>query len=280
MKKQLLLVIGLIATAATTSNAQVMDPDLTSYGYDACIVPTGGSYFGYRAGNSDLDGKKSGIWNYNTFIGNTAGQSNKEGQLNTFLGHYSGPRNETGSTNVFLGAMSGYSNTKGNGNIYIGFQAAYNLEQDNTFIVNNNAENSPFLYGDIAQKKLGVGGFDSFPSTAGGVDLKNYKLFVKGGILTEQVRVSLEGTWADYVFLKDYKLRPLNEVETYIKENGHLPNVPSAQQVKEDGIELGEMAKIQQEKIEELTLYLIEQQKQIDELKAQFKALSEQPTKQ
>lgn len=108
--------------------------------------------------------------------------------------------------------------------------------------------------------KIGIGTGDAtLPNTAGGVDVSNYKLFVKGGILTEEVRVST--TWADYVFNKDYNLKPLSEVETFIKENGHLPNVPSAAQVKEEGIELGNMAKIQQEKIEELTLYIIEQDK-------------------
>lgn len=123
--------------------------------------------------------------------------------------------------------------------------------------------------------KVGIGTEENpIPITASGVDVSNYKLFVKGGILTEEVRVSLANTWADYVFEEDYVLKPLNEVEQFINDNGHLPNVPSAEQVKEEGIELGEMAKIQQEKIEELTLYIIEQNKinekqsrEIEELK-------------
>ncbi len=89
-------------------------------------------------------------------------------------------------------------------------------------------------------------------------------MFVKGGILTEEVRVSLQTTWADYVFNKDYKLPTLQEVENHIKEKGHLINVPSTKEVAENGIELGEMTKIQQEKIEELILYTIDQQKQLD----------------
>lgn len=96
----------------------------------------------------------------------------------------------------------------------------------------------------------------------------NYKLFVKGGILTDEIRVSLSsnGTWADYVFYDKYKLMPLSEVETFIATNKHLPNVPSAKQVKEDGINVSEMFRIQQEKIEELTLYIIEQNKKIEAL--------------
>jgi hypothetical protein len=98
-----------------------------------------------------------------------------------------------------------------------------------------------------------------------------YRLSVKGKIRAEEVRVYT--TWADYVFMKDYKLPNLREVETYIKENGHLKNVPSAEEVTEKGLQLGDMAKIQQEKIEELTLYLIQQNKEIEELKVQVKAL-------
>lgn len=116
------------------------------------------------------------------------------------------------------------------------------------------------------------------PTSAGtNVDVSNYSLFVDGGILTEEVRVSLKSNWqwADYVFEKDYDLKSLNEVEDYIHTNGHLPNVPSAAQVAEEGIELGEMTKIQQEKIEELTLYLIQQQKEIEALKVMVKALSQ-----
>lgn len=102
---------------------------------------------------------------------------------------------------------------------------------------------------------------------------KKYSLSVKGNIRAAEVKVY--NTWADYVFAKEYKLKPLAEVESYIKENNHLPNVPSAKEVTEKGLELGEMTKIQQEKIEELTLYLIQQNKEIQELKAQVKALLE-----
>ncbi|MEO8236903.1 MAG: hypothetical protein ABI576_02260 [Flavobacterium sp.] len=135
--------------------------------------------------------------------------------------------------------------------------------------------------------KVCIGGinttfFGDFPTTASGANVSSYGLFVKGGILAEEVRVSLRSTWADYVFLEGYKLPTLEEVETQIKETGHLWNVPSAKEIKEKGIELGEMSKIQQEKIEELTLYLIEQNKinqaqnkEIAELKAMLKAIIE-----
>ncbi len=72
--------------------------------------------------------------------------------------------------------------------------------------------------------------------------------------------------WADYVFDKDYVLQDLSEVELFIKENGHLPHVPSEIELKKDGLDLGEMQQIQMGKIEELTLYIIELEKRIKEL--------------
>jgi len=98
-----------------------------------------------------------------------------------------------------------------------------------------------------------------------------YRLSVKGKVRAEEVKVY--NTWADYVFHPNYALPSLTEVENYIAKNGHLKNVPSAKEITQNGLELGEMAKIQQEKIEELTLYLIQQNKEIEELKAQMKLL-------
>jgi hypothetical protein len=109
----------------------------------------------------------------------------------------------------------------------------------------------------------------TFPTTSGGVSVANYKLFVKGGILTEEIRVALATTWADYVFQKDYQLPTLEAVEKHIQDKGHLINVPSADEIATNGINLGEMSKIQQEKIEELTLYIIAQNK-INDKQAQI----------
>ncbi|REC48609.1 cell wall anchor protein [Chryseobacterium pennipullorum] len=110
----------------------------------------------------------------------------------------------------------------------------------------------------------------------------NFIFYVGKGIKAEQVKVESPAAngWADYVFKKDYKLRSLEEVEKHISEKGHLPNIPSAQEVEKEGINLGEMDAKLLEKIEELTLYSIEQNKQlksqseeIKELKAQVQQL-------
>ena len=73
--------------------------------------------------------------------------------------------------------------------------------------------------------------------------------------------------WPDYVFGDTYRLMTLEETEQYIRDNGHLPDVPSAAEVEEEGLSLGEMNKVLMQKVEELTLHVIELQKQIDELK-------------
>jgi uncharacterized protein YaiE (UPF0345 family) len=93
------------------------------------------------------------------------------------------------------------------------------------------------------------------------------KLSVKGKIRAQEVIVETAG-WSDYVFADDYKLQSLSEVETQIKTNKHLPGVPSAQEVVEKGVSLGDMQAVLLAKIEELTLHQIAQEKQLNALKA------------
>ncbi len=100
------------------------------------------------------------------------------------------------------------------------------------------------------------------------------KLTVGGDILANQVRVVTNvNSVPDYVFGKEYKLLSLEEVEAYVKENSHLPEVPSAEEIAEDGHDLGAMNLLLLKKIEELTLYVIEQQKEINEIRAELKAV-------
>jgi hypothetical protein len=94
----------------------------------------------------------------------------------------------------------------------------------------------------------------------------NYKLFVETGMRTRKVKVDV-ATWADYVFSPSYKLPTLKEVEQFIKQYQHLPNVPSEAEVKKEGLDLGDNQAALLRKIEELTLYIIDQQKEIEKLK-------------
>jgi len=94
-----------------------------------------------------------------------------------------------------------------------------------------------------------------------------YKLSVSGKIMCEELKIQLHGNWPDYVFSNDYKLLTPAETEALILEKGHLPGIPSATEIeKNGGIEVGDLQKKLLEKVEELTLHMIRQQKQIDEL--------------
>ncbi|WP_316810306.1 hypothetical protein [Pedobacter heparinus] len=98
----------------------------------------------------------------------------------------------------------------------------------------------------------------------GTTDTKGYKLAVAGNVIAESVKVQLQGSWSDFVFADDYKLPTLQQTEQHIKEKGHLPGIPSAAEVKANGIDLGEMNAKLLQKIEELTLHLIRNKKEVD----------------
>ena len=118
--------------------------------------------------------------------------------------------------------------------------------------------------------KIYLGDSSVYPSTTG-----NYKLFVEGGILTEKVKVALRSTsnWADYVFADNYKLMPLKEVEKFVNANKHLPGIDSASELSKNGLDLAEMQSKQMQKIEELTLYIIDQNKTIEKNQKEMEAL-------
>ncbi len=98
-----------------------------------------------------------------------------------------------------------------------------------------------------------------------GTDSPKNKLDVVGTIRATEVKV--ETGWADFVFDKDYKLPTLQEVENHINQHKHLPDIPSEAEVKENGVSLGEMQAKLLQKIEELTLYVIKQEKEIKDLR-------------
>lgn len=98
-----------------------------------------------------------------------------------------------------------------------------------------------------------------------------YKLAVEGTLGARRIKVTQQANWADFVFHPDYKLPTLTDVEQFIQKNGHLPEIPTAAEVKENGVDVGEMNKLLLQKVEEMTLYLIQQQKEINELKRLIK---------
>ena len=116
-------------------------------------------------------------------------------------------------------------------------------------------------------------GTTTIPTAASTFDVSNFNLFVTGGILTEECIVVTQDQWADYVFEDNYKLQPLAEVEQYIENNGHLPNIPAGEVLDKNGIPLAKITILQQEKIEELFLHSIQIDKENQALKAENEAL-------
>lgn len=99
----------------------------------------------------------------------------------------------------------------------------------------------------------------------------DYKLYVAGGILTEKVKVALlsSSDWADYVFKPDYHLMPLDEVRKFIAENCHLPGMLTAEEVKKQGLDVAKSDAKLLEKIEELTLYILQLESRLLKLENQ-----------
>ena len=137
------------------------------------------------------------------------------------------------------------------------------VTQSGTGVIDYTSENANIATVDwiardlFADRNIGIGTTDT----------QGYRLAVAGNVIAEGVKVELQGNWPDFVFEKDYDLPRLDEVKAFIAAFGHLPNIPSAQKVKEEGIDLGDMNAKLLQKIEELTLYIISQNYEIQKLK-------------
>jgi hypothetical protein len=213
----------------------------------------------------------------NMAVGTSALAANTTGTLNVGIGVQALFSNTTGSKNIAIGSDAGFSNINGTGNLFIGSEAGFNETANNKLYIANSSTTTPLIYGDFSAKYVTIG--DVTPALRNqGVASGGYNLLVKGGILTEKVKVALAapGTdWADYVFEPEYNLMPLENVEAFTKENKHLPNVPSAIEMVENGLDVSQSSKMFMEKIEELTLYLIEMNKEIKSLKGEVLRLQQ-----
>jgi hypothetical protein len=164
----------------------------------------------------------------------------------------------------------------GGGELVLGATNTANLAMDGNEIQarNNNAESPLFLQlsgGDVLMVANETGQVGIGVSSAANMPSDDYLLAVDGKIISEEVRVEVSGAWPDYVFQRDYELMSLAKLEATIQSLGHLPDMPSAAQVASEGIELGEMQRRMLEKIEELTLYVIALEKEIELLKKERK---------
>lgn len=160
------------------------------------------------------------------------------------------PRIEVNHNNVKMGQIEVIQNAK------VDFRVGATTEEGRTII---GAQQN--YWGLVVHPHTGE-------TSIGGPDhAHGYELSVPGWIMCEDLTIDNVGDWPDYVFEKDYKLLPLADVRKFIETNKHLPNVPSAAEMDKNGLRMKEMTHTFMEKIEELTLYILQLQQQIDELK-------------
>lgn len=98
----------------------------------------------------------------------------------------------------------------------------------------------------------------------GNTDTRGYKLAVAGSAIATSMTVQLKSQWPDYVFGPSYELPSLKDISNYVRSNKHLPELPSAKEIEAKGVDVGEILKLQTKKIEELTLYLIQKDRQLE----------------
>lgn len=137
------------------------------------------------------------------------------------------------------------------------------LNNNNVLAVNSMGQNLVMVKGDGS---VGINAMDT----------KGYKLAVGGSMIAERVKVKLQGNWPDYVFSDTYQLPSLAEVAIYVKAHKHLPDMPAAEDVQKEGQDVGEMNKQLLKKVEELTLYLIQQQHANETIQLKMKKLEEE----
>lgn len=240
--------------------------------------------------------ENSGAAIQNVGIGEAALQNNGTGLRNTAVGRGALQNSGNSQYNIALGFEAGRDATTSN-NVYIGTYAGIFNTQSNKLYIHSSTTptNFPLIGGDFDSKfvkihtgtaaptatagfvaigdfetptgaSAGSGGINTFPNFTAG---SQYRLVVQNGIITEKLKVALRNSsdWADYVFAPEYKLMPLDEVEKFTLQNKHLPNVPSAEDMAKEGLDFTQTSSKLMEKIEELTLYLIDINKQVKELK-------------
>lgn len=261
MKPGTLLITLITLMIAISSKSQY------NVSYNANSIPINGSFntaLGLGALYKNAGSRNVGI-SWGAFGNNTSGWSN------IGIGTDVLSMNETGSRNVVIGDSAGFR-TQGSGNVFIGQGAGTNETGSNKFYLANTGGymdyGTTLIYGDFNSRQLllGVG------NPTGYVFKGNRTLNVVRGILTDSIRLSHVVQWADYVFDENYPLRPISELSEYVRTHKHLPNIPTTEEVNSNGIELGSMNAKLLEKIEELTLYVMQLQEQINELKKQGKA--------
>lgn len=254
------------------------------------------TFLGLKAGFPNTTGSN------NTFVGFESGKNNTDGSDNVFMGYNAGQGLQRGRGNTGLG--SGVGAFDGEQNTYLGYNtsgggaglsnataigANARVLTSNALILGNNvnvgignsAPQSLLELTARADNQSGLRFTNLTAQSPAQKDVAQNFLTVsdKGDVVlankltTNQlvVRTKAASDWADYVFKPGYTLQPLPAVEQYIRQNGHLPGLPAAAEMSAQGMELTKLLTTLVQKNEELTLHLIQQQKQIKALQQQLK---------
>ena len=271
---------------------------------------TGNAGFGSGSGYLNTTGSQ------NVFLGVNAGFNVTTGSGNVFIGNGANTSSATLTNSVAIGAnaivaasntivlgsgattITGLGLGSGSGLRFANITSASTAgsggsgkvlsvdAQGNVILVGlTGGASTTNVGGPVAENWKEADGYLYNNSTNGvvikGSGLDGNALIVKGGVLSKEVNVKVEGSeaWPDYVFKPNYKRMTLGEVEKFIAINGHLPNVPSATEMVANGNNLGNTDIKLLEKIEELTLYLLEMKKVNDAQAAQLKSLKQRVSK-
>jgi len=254
---------GMFIFEAPVSHVGVWGNASTSIGNSAAVYAnnysTGTTNYGVVAKSFGAGTTNYGIW------------AKAYGATNNYAGYFDGDVVITGTdqtltvqgTDPYIQMVSGFEDIgylRADGeDIMLALNAA---NDDGKLILRSNGVNRMYINdnGDIV-----MGGTTVAPKAG-------YKLSVDGKVVCEELLVQLS-PWPDYVFKPEYKLASLLEVEQFILKNNHLPGIPTAAEVESEGLNVGQMQQLMMEKIEELTLYMIDLKKENDALKAEVEAL-------
>lgn len=228
-----------------------------------------GAYSGYTNSTGDYNvyaGYRAGFYatgSFNVLIGSLSGYALSTGSENVFIGVSSGRNTGVGSKNVFLGYGGGYSAT-GSGNVYMGYLAGYSASGNNKLYIENSSSNSPLIYGEFDNDLVRING----KLGIGTSDFGTGQLVVDGKIRATKISITTD-SFPDYVFETGYQLMPLSDLEAFISINRHLPGIKPREEIIKEGLGLGELNIQLLEKIEELTLHIINLDKKRVEIKKQ-----------
>ena len=257
---------------------------VSSWGADGGYQNT---FIGAFSASSTANNNANGV--QNTFFGAVSGNNSRQNSLNTYLGIQTGISHNSTYTNNHNTIVGNQSNTSsvlavnrmnntwigydagqgngGSGNVFLGYNAGQGSTGSNQLFIENSSASTPLIYGNFASNAMGI---NTQQLTDGGTA---YTLSINGKMRANEVKVYTG--WADYVFEKDYRLRSLRQVKRYIQRHKHLPDVPSAREVKRKGIFVGETQATLLRKIEELTLYMLAAHNTTQQLKTEAKQLKE-----